>query len=264
VWAFKHALTGDKEQKFMLNMEKLKQRYNDLQNKNSGGSKYLKLPENGTAVIRLVPTPDGDPFRSYYVHYRVLDKGSVLCPKRNFGDKCAICDFTSKLYNEGSDESKKEASKIVAKQRFFSIAVKRGEEEDGVKYWGYSPTVYAELMGYFMDPDYGDLSHPDTGTDLTIKRYKDGGSYLKTKATPKRKSTPVSVDDKIRGKILDFEPDFESLNVRRTSDEVATILDEYLLGSNSESEGGDEPETQNIPMDQPQSVEDTFKDLLGA
>ena len=34
--------------------------------------------------------------------------------------------------------------------------VVRGEEKQGVKFWGFGKTVYQELLS-IMDPDYGDI-----------------------------------------------------------------------------------------------------------
>ena len=56
-------------------------------------------PQDGENNIRIVPTADGDPFKERYFHYGVGEQ-SFLCPKRNFGDDCPVCNFGNQLWNE--------------------------------------------------------------------------------------------------------------------------------------------------------------------
>ena len=107
-----------------------------------------------------------------FFHYNVGDhKGGIVCPKRNFGDECPICDFASKLWREGVDandeESKKLAKSLFVRTRYFSPVVVRGREDEGVKVYGYGKQAYELLLGYILDPEYGDITDSREGTDIT-------------------------------------------------------------------------------------------------
>ena len=110
--------------------------------KSGGSNSPFFRPEEGEQDIRIVPSPDGDPFKEVYFHYNLPDhKGGILCPKRNEGEHCPICEFASSLWKEYTD-TKDEATKELAKQlfvrpRYFSPVVIRGRENEGVKYYGY-------------------------------------------------------------------------------------------------------------------------------
>ncbi len=59
-----------------------------------GGSKSKSSfwrPQDGEQQIRIVPTPDGDPFKNYHFHYNLGNNAGFLCPKKNFGDDCPVC-----------------------------------------------------------------------------------------------------------------------------------------------------------------------------
>ena len=142
-----------------IDLKKMRQKLSDLHNKGGNGSgvKFWK-PSDGENVIRILPSPDGDPFKHFHFHYNVGEKAGFLCPKKNFGDDCPVCDFVSKLYNDGDDESRQLARKLVAKSRFFSPVVVRGEDNEGAKVWGYSKTVYENLLQLVLNPDYGDIT----------------------------------------------------------------------------------------------------------
>lgn len=195
-------------------------------------------PKEGvTYNVRVLPTPDGDPFKENWFHYELSKEGGFLCPKKNFGESCASCDFASKLYREKTEESTKMAKKFTPRQRFFSAVVIRGEESEGVKVWGYGKTAYQDLIGYVLNPDYGDFTDPQEGRDLTLLANKNSGqSYPITKITPRVKSTKLCQSEGECKELLDTMPDFNTIHKRKTSQEVSTILDEYLAGDHSEEE----------------------------
>ena len=92
-----------------LNLDAMKAKLDKLNGKGDGKRNMFWRPEDGESNIRIVSTPDGDPFKERFFHYNVGEARSFLCPKRNFGDNCPVCDFANKLWNEGTEESKKQA-----------------------------------------------------------------------------------------------------------------------------------------------------------
>ena len=81
-----------------LNIELMRQKLNNSQNKNSGNKNDTKWkPSEGDQTIRILPTKDGDPFKEFHFHYNVGKNPGILCPKKNYGEHCPICDFASSL-----------------------------------------------------------------------------------------------------------------------------------------------------------------------
>jgi hypothetical protein len=215
-----------------IDLKKMRQKLADLHNKggNSGGAKFWK-PSEGENVIRILPSPDGDPFKHFHFHYNVGEKAGFLCPKKNFGDDCPVCDFVSKLYNDGDDESRQLARKLVAKSRFFSPVLVRGEEAEGVKVWGYSKTVYENLLQLVLNPDYGDITDAHNGTDLVLTYGKaPGAMFPSTNITARRKTSALVPDADQMSELLDNEVDFDKLFEVKSKDDVSAILDKFLLG----------------------------------
>ena len=117
-----------------INLEAMRAKLDKLNGKNEGKTNFWR-PEDGESNIRVVSTPDGDPFKERFFHYNVGTSG-FLCPKKNFGDQCSVCDFANRLWNEGSEESRRQAKDLFAKQRFFTPVLVRGEEDLGIRVWG--------------------------------------------------------------------------------------------------------------------------------
>ena len=84
------------------------------------------------------------------------------------------------------------------KLRTFVPVIVRGEEGEGVRFWGFGKTVYQEILGYIAkDPDYGDITDPTSGRDLTIEyksKNKIGTTYPTTTIRVKPSETPLSED----------------------------------------------------------------------
>ena len=190
----------------------------------------------------------------------------VLRPKKNFGEDDPLNDFVRQLYKEGSDESVKMAKDLSARQRFFSPVLVRGQEEEGVRIWGFGKTAYKELLNLVLNPDYGDITDVDQGTDLVINYGKPpGAQFPQTTIVPRRKSSPLAENaDKAAG-LLDSIPSFDDVfeSARKTPSEIQQMLDEYLLGEEDAEDLS--TETNKYESAAPSSnVDQAFAELLGS
>jgi len=215
-----------------IDMKKMRERLITLKNK-GGSSNSFWRPQDGEQTIRIVPTNDGDPFKDYWFHYNVGDNPGFLSPKRNFGEDCPLDSFVRQLWQEGTEDSKKMAKKLQARQRFF------------------------------------DITDTEAGTDLTIIYGKPtGASFPVTNITPRRQSSPLCQDgpEKCR-ELLETIPDFEDLfaGSRKTFAEVQSMLDEFLLGDSNPEEISSETTKYNDGKTEGSgnSVDKAFADLLG-
>jgi hypothetical protein len=223
-----------------INMELMKKKLASLRGElNSGDSVWFR-PDEGDTDIRIVPTNDGDPLKEMFFHYNVGDhKGGILCPKRNYGEHCPICEFASALWREGSDsndeESKKLAKSLFVRTRFFSPVVIRGREDEGVKIYCYGKMAYELLLGYILDPEYGDVTDVQEGTDITLTYTKPTkpGAYPQTSLKMRRNTSALLEDSEAIPALLDSIPEFNSLFERQTPEQVDAILDEQLAGNRS-------------------------------
>ena len=245
-----------------IDMNKMRARQTALKNKGGDGNNQFWRPQEGEQTIRIVTPADGDPFRDFWFHYEVGDEKGFLSPKRNFGEDCPLDSYVRALWKDGSEESKRMARKLGARQRFFAPVVVRGEESEGVKVWGFGKRAYETLLGLVLNPEYGDVTDPESGTDLVVTYTKPAGaSFPETKITPRRKSSPLHKDSEKATALLESVPDFDEVFTasRRTGEEVQDILDRFL--QSSEAEGTDSAEVTNISG--ASKVDKAFSELLG-
>lgn len=199
-------------------------------------------PQEGETNIRIVPSPDGDPLKEMFFHYNVGEhKGGVLCPKKNFGERCPICDFASQLWRDGTEnndeETKNLAKSLFVRTRYLSPIVVRGQENEGVKIYAYGKKAYEMLLGYILDPDYGDISDPAEGTDikLTYTKPTKKGAFPQTTLGMARYTSKLAESQNEIVSIMNTMPDLDNIYKRYTSEEVDAILDEQM-GSSASAE----------------------------
>jgi len=253
-----------------IDLKKMQAKLDALQNKGRGGDKksiYWTPKEAQGYNIRIVNTPDGDPLKEFWFHYDLGVTG-FLCPKKNFGETCPACEFANKLFKEKTEDSTKLAKTFLPRVRYYSPVVVRGEEADGVKAWGYGKTVYQDILSLMLNPDYGDITDPDSGTDLSLMSKKiPGASFPTTKLTPARKTSKLCQGSATEcSALLSTIPDLEAIHTRKTSQEVGKILEEHLNSSASDEDAeGASTETVKFagsakaPVD---DIDSAFADLL--
>lgn len=219
-------------------------------------------PEEGETDIRIVPTSDGDPLKEIHFHYNVPNvSGGVMCPKRNFGEPCAICEFATSVWKEAvendDNEGKGLAKSLFVRSRYFSPVVVRGKESDGIKVYGYGKQAYESLLGYLLDPEYGDITDIKTGTDIGLVYTKPTkkGAFPTTNLKVRRKTSPLLADKDAIPALLKTMPNFDELFERKSSADVEDILSKMLDSKDSE--------TTKYSNDDSSDVEDAFKELAG-
>ncbi len=225
-----------------INIEAMRAKLNASQNgkRNNTNNGFKWRPSEGDQAIRILPTEDGDPFKEFHFHYNVGKNPGILCPKKNHGEDCPICEFASSLWRDGvqNDDNtlKQEAKKLFVRKRYFSPILVRGQETDGVKIWSYGKTAYETLLGYVLDPDDGDVTDPETGTDIVLNYNVPGtpGSFPKTTLKPRRRPSPLC-DEGVAdcAELLDSIPEVETLFERKTTAQVQAMLDDFLSSDSS-------------------------------
>jgi len=225
-------------------------------------------PDEGDTDIRIVPAKDGDPLREIHFHYNVGEhKGGIMCPKRNFGEGCPICEFASTLWKEGvatnDEESKKLAKSLFVRQRYFSPVVVRGREDEGIKMYGYGKKAYELLLGYILDPEYGDITDIQVGTDITLTYTKPTktGAYPQTNLKMRRNTSTLLPDTEAIPALLDRMPDVDTLFERLNSEQVDAILDAQL-SSDKSAEGRSRETAKYGPSNGTSEVDRAFNELM--
>lgn len=228
-----------------MDLNAIKNRLNQLQTTSNRTSNLWK-PSPGSQVVRIVPYKfnKDNPFIELYFHYDLGGK-NYLSPM-SFGRPDPIEEFAQKLKATGSKEDYRLGRKVEAKMRTYAPVVVRGEENQGVKFWGFGKTIYTELLSIVSDPDYGDITDLMNGRDIDVEFIPaEGGGYPKTTIRVKPNTTPATEDKGIAEKIMN-QPVITDIFPEPTYEELENALKAWM---NPEDDSADVDTSSNTVAD---------------
>jgi hypothetical protein len=213
-----------------INLDAIRGRLNKLQNTSKKADRLWK-PTPGKTQVRIVPYKFNkeNPFIELYFHYNINNK-TYLSPM-SFGRPDPIVEFADKLKRMGDKEDWKAAKAMEPKLRTFVPVLVRGEESEGVRFWGFGKTVYQELLGYIADPDYGDITDVNEGRDITIEYVsaEDAGtSYPVTTIRIKPKETPLAESQDQISSMISGQSEITEIYQELTYAELKNVLEGWL------------------------------------
>lgn len=272
-----------------LDIAKLAQRLADLNkgNENKGSSMSFIDIKDGKNMIRILP-PFGKAEWAVeaWVHYGVgkdaqNTKGTmIVCPK-TADEKayCPVCELSShykKLSKKKDDAHDKEARQIYRKKRVYYNAIDRsdnlskyefgvdpkdsvekwintetGEPESPVKVLGTGVEIYKSLIGFIIDPDYGDITDAEDGLDVNITKTGSGQFNTKYETKTARKNSPIGYDD-----WKTAMNDLSSLATPKSVEDIEAIME----GKTPGTPGADKTDGKPTDISDPEYSEPDNKD----
>jgi hypothetical protein len=256
-----------------IDLDKMRQKHSALTTRGGDSSDNYWKPDEGTHQLRLVCPPNGDPFFEAYYHYGMGAEGktTVLSPRTN-GDADPIAEWGTRLWNEGTEGSKEAAKRFWPKMRVFAPIVVRGEEHKGVRWWGFSRTTYQALLDVVLDPEYGDITDTEKGTDLRIDYGKKSGQqYPTTDVRPMRRPSPLAATEEEVNTLLESVTPAADIFEVATYEDCEKVLND-TLGDTDTTTGSETTRynsnttttttTTNTGMEGVADIETAFDDLL--
>jgi hypothetical protein len=258
-----------------VDISKLAARLAEL-NKSGGGEglgvTFLSI-KDGRNVIRILPPGEGkDMFaEEVWVHYGVGKTAEnkngtmVVCPRtKNENAPCPVCELSAelkKLSKKKDDNYDKQAKSIYRKKRVYYNAIDREEdlssysynedekkwykgndEEAPIKVLGTGIGIYKDIMAFFVDPEYGDVTDFEEGLDLIITKTGSGQYNTNYDVKTVRKESPAIPDDAPKELVENWESylsDFSTLTEPKSYDDLVS-----LMGGGSPSEDEEDNSTE--------------------
>lgn len=219
-----------------LDFDALRKKLNDLQGQNRRSNALWK-PDAGKSIIRIVPWAERpeNPFIELQFHY--LGSRTQLSPL-SFGRDDPIFEFAQKLRQTGDRDEWQYSKQFMPKTRTFVPMIDRGDIGAGVRFWGFGKTVYEELLGVINDPEWGDITDPKTGRDVTltyIPKDQSDTAFAKTIVRVSPNQTVLTEDAELMEKFLNEQPDIYSVFNEPSYEDLEGFLERYLGGDSSQT-----------------------------
>lgn len=220
-----------------IDLDKIKSRLSSLSQSNNR-TNYQWKPQPGKQQVRIVPykhQPD-NPFIELFFHYGINNR-TYLSPV-SFGRPDPICEFAEKLKRSGDKDDYRMGRSLMPKMRTFVPVIVRGEEAEGVKFWGFGKEVYQELLGVIADPDYGDITDAENGRDITIEflsAEEAGRSFPKTNIRVKPNTSPISENKNVLESVANSQAEITEIYQELGYDELKEALEKWVSGESEEN-----------------------------
>jgi len=249
-----------------IDIDAIRKKLNSLQNK-TGQQNNLWKPEPGKQQVRIVPYQHNkdNPFIELFFHYGL--NGKTHLSPISHGKLDPIVEFSEKLKATGNSDDWKLSKKLEPKMRTYVPVVVRGQESEGVKFWGFGKSVYQELLGFITDPDYGDITDPVNGRDITVEfktAEETGKNYPSTTIRVKPNQTPVS-EDKAIIELITNQKDINDIFREPSYEDLTSALQEWLNPDDSEGTEGTESKSTTSETTTDNKVDDVsqaFEELF--
>lgn len=201
----------------------------------------LYLPdgvEKGHKILRILPDKDGGlvPFKIVHVHDRKNDKGTFdkyLCLHENFGEDCPFCQARQTLYANGENNLAKE---FFPRKLFVAKVIDRENEEDGVKFWRFTKTIFEQLTTIVEAKSY-DLSDIENGIDIRINLKKEGKKTVVSGIVDLAPSKLSEDEDKVK-EWLAFDKEWQDVYKKYDYNFLKIIVEGGIPVYSKEANGG--------------------------
>ena len=169
----------------------------------------------------------------------------------NFGKQDPIEEFVKELRKTNDKDNWSLSGKISPKTRIFAPVVVRGEEDKGVRLWGFGITIYKALLALAEDEDVGDFTDVLNGWDMVVEQ-RQGNPYPETTVRIKPKQTPLSDNNDLVDKWLKNQPNPTETFTQYDYDFIKKKLQEYLdpnaAEENTPAAGSETPPESSSPQ----------------
>jgi len=241
-----------------MDISRLKSRLNNLQSNGSQTSDLWK-PTPGKQIVRIVPNKFDKEmcFIETYFHYGINGK-SILSPK-TFSENDPIEEFSNKLILSGNKDDYRLGKKLSPKMRTYVPIIVRGEEGEGIRYWGFGKMVYQELLSIMCDEDYGDITDIVGGRDIQVEfitAEENGTQFPKTSIRVKPNQSSLYDDNSVIKRWIQEQKPIKELFKSYSYDEMKELLSTWL------NQVPIDDEEKTISTEPTQKVEEVFDSLF--
>lgn len=219
----------------MIDINRAKQRMQEIQNSSKSWNKLSYSLKQGENKIRFV-TPPGEswPFLYGSMYYK-LAKQWFISPTM-YDEEDPIMDNLLKLKNSGKQEDAVFAKKLFPSNRVFALVLPRQLEEPKLLWMDFPAKIEKQLVTYILNEDYGDITDTKNGTDFIITKTKGKNGFPEYTVQPKRNASPLMDTKKEIDELLENIPDFKQAYKHYTKQQLEEIWEKYLNDSGEDEE----------------------------
>ncbi len=234
------------------NLDLIRKRFNNFKQRSQstgfGGKQttFLDTKNPGEYLIRILPSKFPEQNFALIVGYHkkiffANDNGnnvlrSAICPSLTADLPCPICEEIERLKVIGDPESEERIKDLNPFVTVYVNVLTVNREIvggkavdkpvlDKVSIYGMYDSIYSDLMGYVLDPTWGDICDWREGNTITLTRtLRKNSSSCDTELKPSPLKSSIGTDEQIKDLITNKMVDMSFLIKRMRSYEDTKIM----------------------------------------
>lgn len=233
--------------------DRLKQKQKEIKEKGSKGNILFMKPDTEYRM-RILNMGEENEFIFEATQFYLGGEIKGVISPASLDRSCAIMEAYEELKN-GDDDEKELAKKFSPRPKYLAFVAlykdSRGKELDdhNPKFVLLTSGVYDEIIDLYLDEDeWGDMTNPETGYDIKIKRTGSGKTDTDYSVTA-CKNTPAPKE--YASKVFDLEE--EVSKIIPSYEETQHFINEYL------GLEGDDGEEEEKPKKKPMRKKKVLK-----
>lgn len=258
---------------FKARLDKMRKKYEET----AGDDRWAKFKE-GKSYIRILPPwgpgADGSFFLSGALHYGFKFGGrdrAIACSQFSNRGPCPVCQFVDKLKASGDEDLKKLGDNLRLRKKYWFNVIFRDKEgkaipDAKIKMLGVNQKFLDAVMEAMDDPDTGDISDPDEGHDVVVKRTGTTMTDTRYGVTVRPRATPIERDGwqedmfQLDEVVLEWMSESEILNAiaKNYGDEAADVG--FKLGKSKKKDDDEEKPSKKSQKKKPTEDEEDSDD----
>jgi hypothetical protein len=213
-------------------LSSVKAKLDAMTNQQKKQTLIFRPPRGQEVSIRIIPYRHGsDPFNELYFHYDIGAIKTIICPHTaGLSGDCPLCDYAKfLLQGEKSDKTVALYKRLRSRMRAYIPVIVRGQEGDGVKFWGVGQNTYKSIGQLFVDAEYGDISDPIKGRDLKVMATGPTPQFIygQVQVRPAANPSPLSNDSAKAKEIIVNCPNVFDAFQKFTKEEITDALEKF-------------------------------------
>lgn len=233
-----------------LDLNQLRNRLSTIKQSATQDSAFWK-PTSGESIVRIVPyrlNPSW-PFNELTFHYQF---GKPILSLVTFNEPDPVVEFIRNLRSTQRKDDYEMSKHLEPKMRTYVPVLVRGEEDKGIRWWGFGKQVYEKIMSIMQDSDFGDITNVAAGHDLKVyfKTAKEAGKkFPETSISARPAKTPLTESaEQLKG-YIDSQKDIFEIFKKPTYEDIKKALAEWVDngGKPTSTSGASEEESYSAP-----------------
>lgn len=153
-------------------------------------------PKQGNNIIRILPANDGEGVFAFHqvLHhgFKVEGKARAYPCMGTFKKPCPVC-MVIAFHDTDTDPDVQEIIKNIGPRHAYLMNIIDRSDHGGiVKIYSAPKSVFADIMNYMNDDEYGDITSAEEGRDVKIHRTGEKlATRYNTRVSPKESAVGV-------------------------------------------------------------------------